>query len=143
MSRKDEDVLAFFALIGLAVLGAYFFGYVLGVMFLLILGTVAFFAFVIFFGFVGAVASETTRQTQLVKREYDYSIRQNGGSIDGARMKFGDAEVRVEGPRNSFWKGMKYIFTGEEEYSTKLKIAGREVGKIKVNSNGGFKMKWS
>jgi signal transduction histidine kinase len=141
MSRRDDDALVFFALIGMAVVGVYFFGYVIGSFLLVILGIVAFFAFVFFAGVIGAVVSETSKQTTLANYEYNHAVKQNGGSIDGARMKFGNAEVRVEGPRTSFWKGVKYLMTGEEEYSTKLRIGGHEVGKIKVNSNGGFKFK--
>lgn len=136
---KEEDILSFFILICFVVIEIYFVGYILGSLIFLIFGIILFFVF----GIVGVVANEATKQSYIVKREYDYAIRQNGGNIDGARIKFGNNEVYVEGPRNSFWKGMKYIFTGEEEYSTKFKIAGKEVGKIKVNSNGRFKLKMS
>ncbi len=143
MSNTD-DIIVFFGLTGLVSIGVYVFGYILGITFLMLsiflMLLVAIFLLVCFFGFLGVLVEN---ESENIKYEWNRAIVKNNGNIDGACMKFGDAEIRVEGPKNSFWKGMKYIFTGTEEYSTKLKVGGYEIGKVKFDSNGKFKLKWN
>ena len=40
--------------------------------------------------------------------------------------------VDIEGPQNSFSKAFKYLITGKEEYTTKIKINNTEIGKFKL-----------
>jgi hypothetical protein len=146
MANSNDDVLVFFALLGFVTMCSYFLSYIIGITFLIMLGIFVAFCFMLFVGFigvVGAVGAVAVTEGSRVNREVDRAVRRNGGNIDGAKMKFGDAEVYVEGPRNSFGKAMKYIFTGKEDYSTKFRIGGYEVGKIKTSSDGTFKFKWN
>lgn len=137
---NDNEIVAFFVMIGFATLGAIlegtFLGYFFGFVIMFTLGIIAFFGFLFLIGISGAIVDESYK----IQHGFEHAVKNNNGHIDGARVKFGETEVYVEGPRNSFWKGLKYLTTGEEDYSTKIKICGKEVGKVKVSSDGSFKI---
>lgn len=89
-----------------------------------------------------AVTEAAKHIDQNVSRSISKSIKNNGGKIDGAKMQFGkDCEVSIEGPDTSFSKWCKYMVTGEKEYSTKIKIKGKEIGKFNTNGNNSASFK--
>lgn len=79
---------------------------------------------------VKSIFNNAVKQYNELKFEYNNAIRKNIGDIDGACMKFGNVEVCIEGPKNSIWKGIKSRFIGKKDYSAKVKIAGKKIGKI-------------
>jgi hypothetical protein len=139
MSKSDDDVLTLFVMAGFMAVCGFILSYAIGTAFLIMLFIFVSFGGLLFLVILEVVASETGN----VNREVNRAIRRNDGNIDGAKIRFGDTDVYVEGPRNSFGKGLKYLFTGKEDYSAKFRIGGHEVGKIKTSSDGTFKFKFN
>ena len=68
--------------------------------------------------------------------DIDKTISMDDYKIDGLKLKFGDSvDISVEGPDTSFKKWVKKCFTGKSEYSAKLKVGGKELGRIDTNGN--------
>lgn len=135
-SIEDVLIVSFFILVGICMLS--WIGYLL--LFAMIVGICIFMYFLVVmcFGIFVGVADELVKiKTTKIITNMDAS------KIDGTTTKIGNTEVYIEGPRNSFWKGLKYLTTGKEEYSAKMRVDGVEVGKVKFSNKGDLKINYN